>query len=226
MKHTSLKKFAAAVLAAATVLTMVPGIGKLYSAKAETWSLEIPVGKIAKGSSWESTQTEDPKEGPIPVPAYGSWSSVTDTNKKHKKVTYSSSNKKIVTVNSKGILTGVRPGKAVITVKNAGKTVTKYNIYVEKTRLATAVIKKNSTYFTFDQDNTIPHGYVLYAKPGARYTAKSSDPDALSLAPAKEYSVNGEFAAKSKKKGTYKVTITENYKGKKTTLGTITVKIM
>lgn len=228
MKHIFLKKFAAAVLAAATVFTLVPGIGNLYSAKAENWTLEIPVGKITDKYNWESTQTEDPKEGPIPVSVYGSAMSVTDRNEKHKKVTYSSSNKKIVTVNSKGILTGIRPGKAVVTVKNAGKTVNKYNILVKKTCLTTKVIKKNSLYFTIMKEyvSSVPRGYVLYAKNGAKYTAKSSNPDQLSLTPEKEYSVNGEFVAKAKKKGNYKITITETYKGKKTKLGTVTLKVI
>lgn len=39
------------------------------------------------------------------------------------KVTYKSSNKKIVTVMDKGVVKGVKKGKATITVKANGKTV-------------------------------------------------------------------------------------------------------
>ena len=39
------------------------------------------------------------------------------------KVTYKTSNKKVATVTNKGVVKGVKKGKAVITVKANGKTV-------------------------------------------------------------------------------------------------------
>lgn len=45
------------------------------------------------------------------------------TAKPKAKITYKSSNKKIATVTSKGVVTGKKVGKAVITVKGNGKTV-------------------------------------------------------------------------------------------------------
>lgn len=45
------------------------------------------------------------------------------TAKPKAKITYKSSNKKIATVTSKGVVTGKKAGKAVITVKGNGKTV-------------------------------------------------------------------------------------------------------
>lgn len=53
------------------------------------------------------------------------------TAKPSAKITYKSSNKKVATVNSKGVVTGKKAGKATITVKANGKTV-KVKVTVKK----------------------------------------------------------------------------------------------
>ena len=54
------------------------------------------------------------------------------TGKISKKVTYVSSNKKIVTVDNKGVVKAVKSGKAVVAVKSAAnpRVMYKFNVYV------------------------------------------------------------------------------------------------
>lgn len=64
------------------------------------------------------------------------------------KITYKSSNKKIATVNAKGVITGKKAGKAVISVKANGKTVK-----------VTVTVKKSVSVKSVAASNTMPEDY-------------------------------------------------------------------
>lgn len=61
----------------------------------------------------------------------GKKATIKATAKPAAKISYTSSNKKVATVNSKGVVVGKKPGKATITVKANGKTV-KVKVNVKK----------------------------------------------------------------------------------------------
>ena len=64
------------------------------------------------------------------------------------KITYKSSNKKIATVNAKGVITGKKAGKATISVKANGKTVK-----------VTVTVKKSVSVKAVAASNTMPEDY-------------------------------------------------------------------
>ena len=107
------------------------------------------------------------------------------------KVTFKSSNKKVATVNSKGVITGKKAGKTVITVK-VGKYTKKLTVTVKKPSFK---LTKSSAKLKKGQKVTIKSK----AAPAAKVTYKSSN--------KKVATVNSKGVVTAKKKGTAKITV-------------------
>lgn len=121
------------------------------------------------------------------------------------KVTFKSSNKKVATVNSKGVITGKKAGKTVITVK-VGKYTKKLTVTVKKPSFK---LVKSSAKLKKGKKTTIR----VKAAPVSKVTYKTSN--------KKVATVNSKGVVTAKKKG--KVTITVK-SGKKTVKIKVTVK--
>ena len=107
------------------------------------------------------------------------------------KVTFKSSNKKVATVNSKGVITGKKAGKTVITVK-VGKYTKKLTVTVKKPSFK---LTKSSAKLKRGQKVTIKSK----AAPAAKVTYKTSN--------KKVATVNSKGVVTAKKKGTAKITV-------------------
>lgn len=107
------------------------------------------------------------------------------------KVTFKSSNKKVATVNSKGVITGKKAGKAVITVK-VGKYTKKLTVKVKKPSFK---LVKSSAKLKKGKKTTIK----VKAAPVSKVTYKTSN--------KKVATVNSKGVVTAKKKGTAKITI-------------------
>lgn len=107
------------------------------------------------------------------------------------KVTFKSSNKKVATVNSKGVITGKKAGKAVITVK-VGKYTKKLTVKVKKPSFK---LVKSSVKLKKGKKTTIR----IKAAPVSKVTYKTSN--------KKVATVNSKGVVTAKKKGTAKITV-------------------
>ena len=107
------------------------------------------------------------------------------------KVTFKSSNKKVATVNSKGVITGKKAGKAVITVK-VGKYTKKLTVKVKKPSFK---LVKSSVKLKKGSKTTIR----VKAAPVSKVTYKTSNKKAAT--------VNSKGVVTAKKKGTAKITV-------------------
>ena len=107
------------------------------------------------------------------------------------KVTFKSSNKKVATVNSKGVITGKKAGKAVITVK-VGKYTKKLTVKVKKPSFK---LVKSSVKLKKGKKTTIR----VQAAPVSKVTYKTSN--------KKVATVNSKGVVTAKKKGTAKITV-------------------
>lgn len=107
------------------------------------------------------------------------------------KVTFESSNKKVATVNSKGVITGKKAGKAVITVK-VGKYTKKLTVKVKKPSFK---LVKSSVKLKKGNKTTIR----VKAAPVSKVTYKTSN--------KKVATVNSKGVVTAKKKGTAKITV-------------------
>ena len=107
------------------------------------------------------------------------------------KVTFKSSNKKVATVNSKGVITGKKAGKAVITVK-VGKYTKKLTVKVKKPSFK---LVKSSVKLKKGNKITIR----VKAAPVSKVTYKTSN--------KKVATVNSKGVVTAKKKGTAKITV-------------------
>ena len=107
------------------------------------------------------------------------------------KVTFKSSNKKVATVNSKGVITGKKAGKAVITVK-VGKYTKKLTVTVKKPSFK---LVKSSVKLKKGNKTTIR----VKAAPVSKVTYKTSN--------KKVATVNSKGVVTAKKKGTAKITV-------------------
>ena len=107
------------------------------------------------------------------------------------KVTFKSSNKKVATVNSKGVITGKKAGKAVITVK-VGKYTKKLTVKVKKPSFK---LVKSSVKLKNGKKTTIR----VKAAPVSKVTYKTSN--------KKVATVNSKGVVTAKKKGTAKITV-------------------
>ena len=107
------------------------------------------------------------------------------------KVTFKSSNKKVATINSKGVITGKKAGKAVITVK-VGKYTKKLTVKVKKPSFK---LVKSSVKLKKGNKTTIR----VKAAPVSKVTYKTSN--------KKVATVNSKGVVTAKKKGTAKITV-------------------
>ena len=107
------------------------------------------------------------------------------------KVTFKSSNKKVATVNSKGVITGKKAGKTVITVK-VGKYTKKLTVKVKKPSFK---LVKSSAKLKKGKKTTIK----VKAAPVSKVTYKTSN--------KKVATVNSKGVVTAKKKGTAKITV-------------------
>ena len=107
------------------------------------------------------------------------------------KVTFKSSNKKVATVNSKGVITGKKAGKTVITVK-VGKYTKKLTVTVKKPSFK---LVKSSAKLKKGKKTTIR----VKAAPVSKVTYKTSN--------KKVATVNSKGVVTAKKKGTAKITV-------------------
>lgn len=107
------------------------------------------------------------------------------------KVTFKSSNKKVATINSKGVITGKKAGKAVITVK-VGKYTKKLTVKVKEPSFK---LVKSSVKLKKGKKTTIR----VKAAPVSKVTYKTSN--------KKVATVNSKGVVTAKKKGTAKITV-------------------
>lgn len=86
--------------------------------------------------------------------------SVLPTNASNKKLTYTSSDSKVATVNSKGLVTGVKAGKATITVKSSNGKTKKFTVTVKESTVPVV------TFTLSDEQKSMKKGdkYTLVAK--------------------------------------------------------------
>lgn len=141
-------------------------------------------------------------------------SSFTVKNKKSgAKYTYTTSNKKVVKVSSKGILTGVKNGTAKITVnQKLNKKVTKVGTVNVTVKKACAVKKSTPTYtYGREKVNVKLQDFVQYINPDATYQLQSSNTGIAGNVSLKK-SKNYEGTIDLKKAGTVTFTIKETYK--------------
>lgn len=205
MKNGTIKRIAAGIFAAAMVLTLVPPIQADAEVILDTSQLTIPIGKVTKKSAW---LTEDYYEG------YGSGITVYNKSKKDK-ITYTSSNKKVVTVDKNGWPTGKKAGKANITVKNGKKKIGTVKITVKNTALASS--KYGRLDYGLGKQADVP--IARFTKPGAKYTL-TSNKKGISFSKS-SLGINGMYNVNFKKTGTYTVTVKEKINKKTKKLGTV-----
>lgn len=130
------------------------------------------------------------------------------------KYTYASSNKKVVTVDKNGLITGISKGKAKITVTETYKG--------KKTKVSTVTISvvnaklsvKSMDLVAYSQ-YTLPIQYQNYK---AKYKLTAADPSIVTV-DEKGYLVG-------LKEGTTTVSVTETYKKKTRNLGSFTVTVV
>lgn len=127
------------------------------------------------------------------------------------KVTYSSSNKKVATVSSKGVVTAKKSGTAKITVKSGSK---KFVVTVTVPKTATQEIRNVPETVTIKKGKT----YTLKAK---RYPSNSEEKLTYKSSNSKVATVNANGKITAKKKGTAIITVKS---GKKTVKCKVTVK--
>ena len=164
----------------------------------------------------------------------GRYTLFVENSKKGATYTFSSSNKKVATVKkdgTKAYITGVKAGKATITVKqklkNKTTTVGKCKVMVKQTKLNMTELEEpvyigtqSVGMFMLDIDNFNPE---------AKYTYKT-DSKNLKVTDERQseggdaYTPNLNIVAK--KAGTYKVTMKETYQKKTRTVGTFKVIVI
>lgn len=133
---------------------------------------------------------------------------VKETSKIYKKgYTYTTSNKKKVTVTKKGVIKGVKTGKATVTVKNAsGQIVQIYTVTVKKA--PSKISKVSPTKKKLKKGKTCKIKVTLPKGTASKITFTSSN--------KKVATVSAKGVVKAKKKGTATITVkTFNKKSKK-----------
>lgn len=128
--------------------------------------------------------------------------------------TYASSNKKVVTVDKYGMITGVAKGTAKITVKETYKGKAK-SLGTYKVSVVNSQLSAKSCEISLAGAKWLP---VSYQNRKAAYSIESSDPSIVAL--------NEEGMLAGLKVGEATVTIKETYKKVTRNLGTITVKVI
>lgn len=220
MKNGNMKKFVAAMLMAAMAVTAVPqaaaltGISVTAEAKAKKAKLDkigsIPVGKTGRHNAFRTKKEGTP---------YFDANAVVLHKAKGAKYSFKSSNTKVVKVDKKGILTGVKPGKAKITAYQTLKkkrtkvgtqsvTVKSSSFYVSNNKDATWIAgdgKSHARALETDQGGVSVGQATYYNILGllfrnydADYTFTTSDPENLTIAmkDESEEGWNGDYGWK------------------------------
>jgi hypothetical protein len=154
--------------------------------------------------------------------------------KKGAKYTFTTSDKKVVTASgSKGVatITGVKAGTATITVKQTykGKTTTvgSCKVTVKKATVGSTTMTKKVLIGNDIDANEYIEGFLIniaYMNAAAKYTFKSSS-DGFKMSQKQTY--GGAYQTyTATKAGTYHVTVTETYKKKSRTVGTVKVTVL
>lgn len=199
-------------------------------------SLIVPIGKMNKDVYCQKDQDSFTTLDPIIK---------VENKKKGATYEFTSSNKKVVTIGkSGGYLTALKEGSATIECK---QTYNKKTTVIGKCK----VTVKKSTVISDDyyRDFTLGSGlfgvdveddgyysiplpfYIEYMNPQATYNFKTNSKDfkfeiaTLSKAEKKMYTPSDQFTIRytANKPGTYKVTVTETYKGKTRTVGSFSL---
>ena len=151
----------------------------------------------------------------IPIGKQTKASFTVKNKKKGAKYTYTTSNKKVVKVSKKGVLTGVKNGNAKITVKQVlKKKTTKVGVVQVSVKKAAAVSTKTKTYtYGREKVNVKLQDYVKYINPDATYQLISSNKNIaanVSLSKSKNYT--GTISLKNA--GNVTFTVKETYQKK------------
>ena len=134
------------------------------------------------------------------------------------KYTYRSGNKKVATVNKKGIIRGVKAGKAKITIRERYKGKTRKAILT--IRVINATLDKDTIeiYRERDPESNNLDFYINNKLPKARYVFTSMDKSRLTV-------TAGGVIIVARTVGTVKVAVKEIYKKKTRHLGYLRIKV-
>lgn len=147
--------------------------------------------------------------------------------KNYNKVSYSSSKKSVATVDSKGVITAKKAGKATITVTSkANKKVKAKVTLTVKSGVKSMKLSPSSTKKTMavDEKYTIKATVATYGKTKADVEAKSSNSKVVAVKVGKTSKGVTKVYLTAKKAGTAKVTIGPKYGSGKDKVITVTVK--
>lgn len=205
MKRNVLMKLAAAALALTMAVSVVP-CTNVQAAKPSVTkkSITIPMGHIRKNSIWMVFGGSGKLYG------QGEKAQIKVKNASGK-ITYSTSNSRVVTVNKDGWPTGTGAGTATVTVKNRGRRIGTVKVTVKSATCYNynnkgySIPKRTNTYVTWNDDMEP----IRYANQDAKYSGVSSNSN------IKIKNDGTNFKVYAKKSGTTKITVTETYKGKK-----------
>lgn len=200
--------------------------------------LVVPIGKMN-----EKVFCEKDKDGYLSLDP----NIFVENKKKGATYEFTSSNTKIVTISKKGgYLTALKTGSTTIVCK---ETYNKKTTVIGKCKVT--VKKSKVISYDYNKDFAIGSGilgvevfddgyynvslpfYIEYLNPQATYQFKTDSKDfkfeiaKLTKEEKKIYTPTDQFAIRytAKKPGTYKVTVTETYKGKTTTVGSFKIKV-
>ena len=135
------------------------------------------------------------------------------------KYTYRSGNKKVATVNKKGLIRGVRAGRAKITIKERYKGKTRKAILTIRVINATLDKRTIEMYREYDPESNNLDFYINNILPKARYVFTSMDKSRLTV------TAKGVITV-ARKIGTVKVAVKEIYKKKTRHLGYLRIKVI
>lgn len=172
-----------------------------------------------------SKTTLSTKKVTIPVGKQSKASFSLKKKKQGAKYTYKSSNKKVVTVSSKGILTGVKKGTAKITVTQTLKK-KKTKVGTVKVTVKQSVAKNKTTpTLTAQKGSKITlklADYMNYVNPSATYQFTSNK---KAIAPTTKVGKKGTCSVTFNETGIVTFTIKETYKKKNRTIGKVKVVV-
>ncbi len=141
--------------------------------------------------------------------------------KNYKKVSYSSSNKKVATVSSKGVITAKKAGKTTITVKSKANSKKSYKITLTVKNGVKSMKLNTKTKATLEEGAklTFTPKVTTYKKVKKTIKATSSDKKV-----AKVSVKSGKVTITAVKAGTAKITVAPKYGSDKAKTITVTVK--
>ena len=228
MKTDFFKKLLVAVLVMALATPMLNGIEAKAASKPTLSSTKMEIGIGSYGEEWGCSHKTNTK-----------YKVSVENSKKGASYTFTSSNKKVVTIKKSGTvgyITGVKAGKATITVKQKmkGKTTTvgKCNVTVKNSSVVASIIAEEELGLGTDIEAsasiTEPICWIKNYNPAAKYTYSCNNSNFkmshINLDIGNGYSCYGQKYT-AKKPGTYTVTLKETYKKKTRTVGKFKVVI-